>query len=76
MVNTGTNAERIEVVIFEGWCVGFRPISNDDLRIKWQQAKKAAEAPDGHYLGQLGKLEFGCIQFVNDALKAYDELTR
>lgn len=32
-----------DVVIFEGWCVGFQPISEDEVRRKWDAAKMSEE---------------------------------
>lgn len=65
--------EKVQVVIFEGWCVGFRPLSDDMLEAKWREATERQKS--GQYDGQLGKLKFECIKTVNDALKKYDEVT-
>lgn len=66
-------APPIEVVVFEGWCVGFRPLTNGYLEKKWREAREEAEM-DG-YEGQLGSLEYETVELVNDALREYDELT-
>lgn len=63
----------IEVVLFEGWCVGFRSCSDQDLESRWNRAKEDATKPT--YNGQLGKLSLKHIKFVNDALRDYDRLT-
>lgn len=63
----------IEVVVFEGWCVGFRPLTNGYLEKKWREAKEEAEKDT--YEGQLGRLDFESIELVNDALRQYDDLT-
>ena len=63
----------IEVVILEGWCVGFRPLSNYDLEHKWLSAREKEES--GHGNGQLGKLKLEDVFFVNDKLKEYDSVT-
>lgn len=74
-INDASSTQKVEVVIFEGWCVGYRSLSEEELRRKWEQAKAAAE--DGAaYKGQLGKLQFDSVQFVNEALKEYDALTK
>lgn len=73
-INDDSSRQKVEVVIFEGWCVGFRSLSEEELRRKWEQAKAAAEG-DSAYKGQLGKLHFESVQFVNAALKEYDALT-
>lgn len=72
VVNTDAS-KKIEVVVFEGWCVGFRALSDEQLRQKWEQAKEAAARSD--YDGQLGRLEFESVKFVNKALERYDALT-
>ncbi|GAB7339881.1 hypothetical protein MBLNU457_6412t2 [Dothideomycetes sp. NU457] len=73
-INDPSSAQKVEVVIFEGWCVGFRSLLEEELRRKWEQAKAAAEG-ESTYQGQLGKLQLENVQFVNEALKEYDALT-
>jgi len=34
----------IQVVIFEGWCAGFRPLSEEEVETKWKEAKKQRAA--------------------------------
>ncbi|EON66118.1 hypothetical protein W97_05361 [Coniosporium apollinis CBS 100218] len=63
----------IEVVVFEGWCVGFRPLDDETLEAKWADAKKAAEGEG--YQGQLARHRLEDLVFVNEALKGYNELT-
>ncbi|KAJ5280499.1 hypothetical protein N7478_005871 [Penicillium angulare] len=31
-------SEAVDIVIFEGWCVGFQPLEEDQLRSQWHQA--------------------------------------
>lgn len=64
-----------EVVIFEGWCVGFRALSDTDLVKKWKSAKHDLEKDGRAYKGQLGKQTLESVSFVNDNLKQYDDLT-
>lgn len=73
MVNADGQGRKVEVVVFEGWCVGFRALSEEALERKWRKAREAAESPG--YDGQLGKLEFESVSFVNVALREYDALT-
>lgn len=63
----------IEVIILEGWCVGFRPLSDEELERKWTEAKRREE--EGKGSGQLGKLNLEDVKFVNEALKRYDRVT-
>ncbi|KAJ5565107.1 hypothetical protein N7513_001349 [Penicillium frequentans] len=65
--------EKIKIVIFEGWCVGFRPRDDQTLRSKWETAVQQKET--GNYQGRLGYVKLEDVQAVNDALKRYDALT-
>jgi len=73
-INDASSTQKVEVIIFEGWCVGFRPLSQEELLQKWTAAKASAESDPG-YKGQLGKLQFENVHFVNEALKEYESLT-
>ncbi|KAG8631032.1 hypothetical protein KVT40_000172 [Elsinoe batatas] len=64
----------VEVIIFEGWCVGFKPLDDAELQSTWEQAKQEAESGNS-YRGQLGKLKLEDVQFVNQALKGYNQMT-
>jgi D-glycerate 3-kinase len=66
----------VEVVIFEGWCVGFRALSDDEVEGKWKAAVEEYESKGSAYSGQLGKLRLESVKFVNNALREYDEMTR
>ena len=61
------------IVIFEGWCVGFRPLSKQELRRKWQDAVEQQET--GGYQGRLGSNRFEDVEFINGALSEYNPLT-
>ncbi|CAI7660168.1 unnamed protein product [Penicillium glandicola] len=65
--------KKVKVVIFEGWCVGFRAWDDQTLRAKWEAAVRQKEA--GEYYGRLGHVKFEDVKAVNDALKRYDVLT-
>ncbi|EED18679.1 conserved hypothetical protein [Talaromyces stipitatus ATCC 10500] len=67
--------EKIKAVIFEGWCVGFRPLDDETLRRKWEDAVKKREDPTSNYDGRLGFVKFEDVKAINDALKEYDVLT-
>ncbi|GAD94401.1 conserved hypothetical protein [Paecilomyces variotii No. 5] len=72
-VVNGEGQEKIKVVIFEGWCVGFRPWDDVTLREKWEAA--VLQKDTGNYDGRLGHVKFKDVKTVNDALKQYDSLT-
>lgn len=65
--------EKVKVVIFEGWCVGFRAWDDQTLRAKWEDA--VHQKKNGEYDGRLGHVKFEDVKAVNDALKRYDVLT-
>ncbi|RAQ51120.1 uridine/cytidine kinase [Aspergillus flavus] len=69
----GEGQEKIKVVIFEGWCVGFRALDDQLLREKWDAAVLRKEK--GDYDGRLGYVPFEAAKAVNDALKDYDLIT-
>lgn len=54
----------IQVVIFEGWCVGFRAMSSQDMRAR-------LEAPST----TLHKHRLEDLEFVNEKLWGYDVMT-
>ena len=66
--------ERVSVVIFEGWCVGFRPLAREEVKSIWKEAVRAKE--QGGYKGRLGCNRLEDVEFINNALKEYDELTK
>lgn len=65
----------IEVVVFEGWCVGFRALSDEQVERKWRTEKADYERKGPDYKGQLGKQKVSSAQFVNSSLRGYDALT-
>lgn len=65
---------KVKVVIFEGWCVGFRAWDDQTLRAKWEAAVKQKES--GDYNGRLGHVQYEDVKAVNDALRQYDVLTK
>lgn len=76
VVNRRGLANQVGVVIFEGWCVGFRPLSDEALATAWQSAVVGERSSqDVGDKGQLWRQRFEDVQFVNTALKGYDGLT-
>lgn len=73
-VNTNP-AKPVRIVLFEGWCVGFRPISSQELEQKHAAASKAAQDLTSGYPGQLGRNKFENVRAINEALKEYDEIS-
>ncbi|KAI9848869.1 MAG: hypothetical protein M1837_006385 [Sclerophora amabilis] len=60
----------VEVVIFEGWCVGFRALEEEELTWRWEEARTRQDETS-----QLAKCALENVRFVNEALRTYDELT-
>jgi len=73
VVNNKEGEEKVKVVIFEGWCVGFRALEEKTLQERWEAAVRARES--GNYDGRLGYVKFEDVRVVNEALKRYDVLT-
>lgn len=68
------NGQGVDVVIFEGWCVGFRALSNEQLETAWKEAVHLETT--GNYQGMLGYHKLEHLRFVNDALRGYEDFTR
>lgn len=73
-VNTD-HANPIRVVLFEGWCVGFRPLSDESVRAKHKDAVDAANNPASNYHGRLGHNSVENVMTINNALREYDQVT-
>lgn len=50
--------------MFEGWCVGFTPLSSEEVETKWRASKESG-------LGRLGKCELKYVLWLNEMLKGY-----
>ncbi|KAI1152091.1 putative Uridine/cytidine kinase [Nemania diffusa] len=55
---------KVQVVIFEGWCVGFRPLTPFEVASKYNAPSRTLKSHDLAHL-----------QFVNEKLGAYDAIT-
>jgi D-glycerate 3-kinase len=60
----GPSARKIQVVIFEGWCVGFRSLDAATVEARWRAPSRTLHSH---------KLEH--LLFVNEQLRAYDAIT-
>ena len=65
--------EQIQIVLFEGWCVGFRALDDEDVRKSWSSAFNQRDSKE--YKGRLGWNSLESIKYVNNALRRYDEIT-
>ena len=68
-VNTPGQA-LVQVVVLEGWCVGFQALDEADLRARGEDARRAREAEC-----RLWRHELAHLQFVNRQLERYQVLT-
>ncbi|KAF8967975.1 P-loop containing nucleoside triphosphate hydrolase protein [Flammula alnicola] len=62
----------LDVVIFEGWCVGFHPISKEDLLSRWNGVWRTEREKLGLGEDQVGRLLD--IETINEILKDYVQL--
>ena len=65
--------QKTKVVIFEGWCVGFRALTKEKLVREWENAVR--ERHKENYTGRLGWNRLEDVEYVNEALREYDQLT-
>ena len=65
---------KVEIVVIEGWCVGFKPLSAVELESKWRKAASLSKTQK--YEGKLGHLELDNIQIINENLHSYQKLTK
>ncbi|GAW23913.1 hypothetical protein ANO14919_134900 [Xylariales sp. No.14919] len=77
----------LDIIIFEGWCIGFLSLSDPDLKAKWSAARKTTGGGDndgadrddgdgGHEAlptAILGTHSFEDIELLNDNLRRYNE---
>lgn len=57
-----------DLVVFEGWCVGFRPLPDDMIEEAWTKSRSSGN-------GTLGKHSLEHLLFINTKLKDYDAIT-
>lgn len=66
----GAGRPRVQVVVVEGWCVGFRALAAAQLRRRWEAAAAAADAAS-----TLWRYPLDALLSVNERLAEYDVLT-
>ncbi|RMZ76634.1 hypothetical protein DV738_g4841, partial [Chaetothyriales sp. CBS 135597] len=74
-VNTDP-AHPVRVVLFEGWCVGFQPLTADQLATAHAAAVRDAttQKQPQSYQGQLGYHSLASLTAINDALAQYRQI--
>lgn len=68
------NEPKIRIVLLEGWCIGFKALSDGELRRRWENAR--AQEATGVYGGRLAFASLCNLSVVNAALRPYDEITK
>ncbi|KAI0598330.1 P-loop containing nucleoside triphosphate hydrolase protein [Biscogniauxia sp. FL1348] len=68
----GPGQPRVQVVIFEGWCVGFRAVGADEVAARWRDADADGGEGNGKPRSTLRRHRLEHLTFVNEALRAYD----
>ncbi|KAL8810251.1 MAG: hypothetical protein Q9223_005189 [Gallowayella weberi] len=64
----------VQLVILEGWCLGFRALDDAQLTACWTAAaKRCTQGTD--YRGRLGHNQLEDVHFINRALRKYNFLT-
>ncbi|KAL9058215.1 MAG: hypothetical protein Q9206_002026 [Seirophora lacunosa] len=71
---SGGQDRSIDLVILEGWCLGFRALDDANLAACWKQAVETRE-DNQEYRGRLGYNRLEDLRFVNEALREYDVIT-
>lgn len=65
----------IQVILFEGWCVGFRPIPDEAVRSLHERTVAESQDASAKYSGRLGHNSLESASTINTALQEYDEIT-
>ncbi|KAJ6093402.1 hypothetical protein N7486_008691 [Penicillium sp. IBT 16267x] len=63
----------IDIVIFEGWCVGFQPLAEEQVRFRWGEAGKVTGG-SAYPTDTLKEHAIVHLLGVNDSLRQYCEL--
>jgi D-glycerate 3-kinase len=67
-----TKVTHADIILFEGWCVGFQPLTPTTLSSLHSHAAASSSSPS--YKGQLGHNSLASITTINDALQEYSAL--
>lgn len=63
----------VQVVIFEGWNVGFRALSEQEVRLKWENARRFRHEQSSRYSVQLAYHKLEDLLFINSALREEEQ---
>ncbi|KAF5687266.1 ATP-binding protein pantothenate kinase [Fusarium circinatum] len=67
--------EGLDVLIFEGWALGFKPLSDEEVKRKWERAKASeAQQPEEWALtNTLASHDLSHLLLINENLRRYCE---
>lgn len=65
---------KLKVIIFEGWCVGFRALEDAEVEIQWR-ASAELHKTDPNFVSTLWQHDLAHLVFVNSQLRSYDTIT-
>lgn len=63
----------IDIVLFEGWCVGFQPLVEEKIQLRWEEAGEATCGP-AYPTDTLKEHDVEHLLGVNESLRQYCEL--
>ncbi|KAF5008553.1 hypothetical protein FDECE_5179 [Fusarium decemcellulare] len=68
----------LDVLIFEGWCLGFQPLTNEGVTKKWEQVKASAatatqKSDDWSLVNTLASHDLSHLLLINKNLQRYCE---
>ncbi|KAI9152292.1 kinase [Paramyrothecium foliicola] len=66
-------SEKLDVLIFEGWCLGFKPVTAKELDDKWKRAKDATSTQEEQPIHTLADHDLCHLKAINENLKRYNE---
>ena len=72
--NTPSDENQVKVVLFEGWSVGFQPLTSSELQTKHTRATAALQSNNSNYQGRLAHNTLSSITTINSSLQAYPKL--
>ncbi|KAH6900606.1 P-loop containing nucleoside triphosphate hydrolase protein [Thelonectria olida] len=71
-------SDGLDVLIFEGWCLGFQPLTDDQVKEKWLEDKDATEtaqplSEESKLIQTLASHDLSHLQLINNNLGRYCE---
>ncbi|KAJ5676137.1 hypothetical protein N7462_009034 [Penicillium macrosclerotiorum] len=63
----------VDIVVFEGWCVGFQPLGEESIRCRWNEAQDK-KAMSGYLTETLRDHAVESLLQVNSNLREYSEM--